>query len=72
MHQRIGFLKRPLLDYTSDGITQTAKWGGPRKDQMHNDSLRAVIRMPDNPRLQFLLDVATMADGMKAKVSPRV
>ena len=43
----------------------------PREDQAHNDPLRAVIRMPDDPRLQLLLDVASMADGMKPKESPR-
>ena len=28
--------------------------------------------MPDDPRLEFLLDVATLADGMKTKEGPRV
>ena len=28
--------------------------------------------MPDNPRLQFLLDLATMADRINLKVSPSV
>ena len=28
--------------------------------------------MPDDPRLQFLLEVAIMADEMKLKKSPRV
>ena len=37
-----------------------------REDQEHNDPLRAVIRMPDNPRLQFLLEVAIMADEIIA------
>ena len=44
----------------------------PREDQAHNDPLRAVIRMHNDPRLQFLLDVAAMADRMKPKESPRV
>ena len=44
----------------------------PREDQEHNDPFRAVIRMPDDPRKQFLLEVAIMADEMKPKESSRV
>ena len=37
----------------------------PRENQAHNDAMRAVIKMPDEPTIKFLLDVATMADGMR-------
>ena len=43
-----------------------------QSNQEHNDPLRAVTRMPDNPRPQFLLEVAIMADEMKPKESPHV
>ena len=44
----------------------------PWEDQKHNDSVRAVIRMSDDPRLQFLLDVAAMADDMRPTSNSRV
>ena len=34
--------------------------------------MRAVIKMPDDPRIKFLLDVAAMADGMRPTTNPRV
>ena len=44
---------------------------GRREDQVHNDQSRAAIRMCDDPRLQFLLDIAGMAHAIKAKEKPR-
>ena len=34
--------------------------------------MRAVIKMPDNPRIKFLLDIAAMADGMRPTTNSRV
>ena len=44
----------------------------PRENQAHNDAMRAVIKMPDDPRIKFLLNVAAMADGMRPTTNPRV
>ena len=33
--------------------------------------MRAVIKMPDDPSIKFLLDVAAMADGMRPSTNPR-
>ena len=44
----------------------------PRENQVHNNTMRAVIKMPDDPRIKFLLDVAAMADGMRPATNPRV
>ena len=44
----------------------------PRENQAHNDAMRAVIKMPEDPRIKFLLDVAAMADGMRPTTNPRV
>ena len=42
--------------------------------QAHNDAMRAVIKMPDDPRIKFLLDVQVVAltDGMRPTTNPRV
>ena len=34
--------------------------------------MRAVVKMPDDPRIILLLDVAAMADGMCPTTNPRV
>ena len=34
--------------------------------------MRAVIKMPDDPSIKFLLDVAAMADGMRPTTNPSV
>ena len=44
----------------------------PRENQAHNDAMRAVIKMPDDPKIKFLLDVAAMADGMRPTTNSRV
>ena len=44
----------------------------PRENQAHNDAMRAVIKMLDDPRIKFLLDVAAMADGMRPTINPIV
>ena len=44
----------------------------PRENQAYNDVMRAFIKMPDDPRIKFLLDVAAMADGMHPTINPRV
>ena len=44
----------------------------PRENQVHNDAMRAVIKMPDNPRIKFLLDIAAIADCMRPTTNPRV
>ena len=44
----------------------------PRENQAHNDSMRVVIKMHDDPRIKFLLDVAAMDDGMRSTTNPRV
>ena len=36
----------------------------PLENQAHNDAMRAVIKMPDDSRIKFLLNVAAIADGM--------
>ena len=43
-----------------------------RENQAHNDAMRAFIKMPDDLRIKFLLDVAAMADGMRPTTNPRV
>ena len=43
-----------------------------RENQAHNDSIRAVIKIHDDPRIKFLLDVAAMDDGMRSTTNPRV
>ena len=43
-----------------------------RENQAHNDAMRAVVKMPDDPRIKFLWDVAAMADGMRPTTNPRV
>ena len=42
----------------------------PQENQVHNDAMRAVIKMPDDPRIKLLLDVAAMADGMHPTTNP--
>ena len=44
----------------------------PRENQAHNDAMKAVIKMPDDPRIKFLSDVAAMADGKRPTTNPRV
>ena len=44
----------------------------PRENQADNDAMRAVIKMPDDPRIKFLLDVAAIDDGMRPNTNPRV
>ena len=44
----------------------------PQKNQAHNDAMRAVITMPDDPRIELLLNVAAMADGMPSTTNSRV
>ena len=44
----------------------------PRENQAHNNAMRAVIKMPDDLRIKFLLDVAEIADGMRPTTNPRV
>ena len=44
----------------------------PRKNQAHNDGTRVIIKMPDDPRIKFLLDVAAKADGMRPTTNPKV
>ena len=41
-------------------------------DGRYNDSLRAVIRSSDDPRLKFLLNLGHMADKMKKSGKNRV
>ena len=41
-------------------------------DGRYNDSLRAVLRSSDEPRLKFLLDLGHMADKMKKSGKNRV
>ena len=42
----------------------------PQENQTHSDAMRAVIKMPDDPRIKFPLDVAAMADGMRPTINP--
>ena len=44
----------------------------PQENQAHNDAMKAVITMPDDPRIKFLLHVPAMADGMRPTTNPRV
>ena len=43
-----------------------------QENQAHNDAMRAVIKMPNDPRIKFLLHVAAMADGKRPNKNPRV
>ena len=43
----------------------------PHEDTCNNNADRAVFKSPHDPRLQFLLDVAGMADEMKPLSTPR-
>ena len=43
----------------------------PREDIAHNDEDRAVFQKLDNQRLQFLMDVAAMAENMQPTSCPR-
>ena len=34
--------------------------------------MRAVIKMPDDPRIKFLLDIEAMGDGIRPTINHRV